>query len=35
MLHRWFILLLIVFSHASFAQPKENRVALVVGNSAY
>ena len=35
MLHRWFILLLIVFSHASFAQPKENRVALVVGNSTY
>ena len=35
MLHRWLILLLIVFSHASFAQPKENRVALVVGNSAY
>jgi formylglycine-generating enzyme required for sulfatase activity len=35
MLHRWFILLLIVFSNACFAQPKENRVALVVGNSAY
>jgi formylglycine-generating enzyme required for sulfatase activity len=35
MLHRWLIFLLIVFSHASFAQPKENRVALVVGNSTY
>jgi hypothetical protein len=32
---RLFILLSVVFSSASFAQPKENRVALVVGNSAY
>lgn len=32
---RFLILLLIAFSSASFAQPKENRVALVVGNSAY
>jgi formylglycine-generating enzyme required for sulfatase activity len=35
MLLRLFIILSIVFSSASFAQPKENRVALVVGNSAY
>ena len=35
MFHRWLFFLLIVFSSASFAQPKENRVALVVGNSAY
>jgi len=35
MLHRYFLILLVVFSNASFAQPKENRVALVLGNSAY
>ncbi len=35
MLLRLFIILSVVFSSASFAQPKENRVALVVGNSAY
>jgi uncharacterized caspase-like protein len=35
MLLRLFILLSVVFSSASFAQPKENRVALVVGNSTY
>ncbi len=32
---RLFILMSVVFSNASFAQPKENRVALVVGNSTY
>lgn len=35
MLLRFFIILSVVFSGVSFAQPKENRVALVVGNSAY
>lgn len=35
MFHRCFIYFLIAFSSACFAQPKENRVALVVGNSAY
>ena len=35
MLHRYILILLVVFCNASFAQPGENRVALVLGNSAY
>jgi formylglycine-generating enzyme required for sulfatase activity len=35
MLHRCILIFLLVFSNASFAQPTENRVALVLGNSAY
>lgn len=35
MLLRYILILLVVFSNASFAQPGENRVALVLGNSAY
>lgn len=35
MLLRLFIILSVVFSGVSFAQPKENRVALVIGNSGY
>ena len=35
MLLRYILTLLVVFSNASFAQPGENRVALVLGNSAY
>jgi uncharacterized caspase-like protein len=32
---RYILIFLVVFSNASFAQPTENRVALVLGNSAY
>jgi formylglycine-generating enzyme required for sulfatase activity len=32
---RYILIFLVVFSNASFAQPGENRVALVLGNSAY
>ena len=32
---RYILIVLVVFSNASFAQPTENRVALVLGNSAY
>ena len=32
---RYILIFLIVFSNANFAQPTENRVALVLGNSAY
>jgi TonB family protein len=35
MIFRLFFVLLVVFSNVSHAQPKENRVALVMGNSAY
>ena len=35
MILRLIFVLLAVFSNASIAQPKENRVALVMGNSAY
>ena len=35
MLLRYILIFLVVFSNASFAQPTENRVALVLGNSAY
>ena len=32
---RYILIFFVVFSNASFAQPTENRVALVLGNSAY
>jgi hypothetical protein len=32
---RYSLIFLVVFSNASFAQPTENRVALVLGNSSY
>ena len=35
MILRYILIFLAVFSNASFAQPTENRVALVLGNSAY
>jgi hypothetical protein len=35
MVIRFIFVLLVVFSNASLAQPKENRVAVVIGNSAY
>ena len=32
---RYILIFFVVFSNASLAQPTENRVALVLGNSAY